>query len=90
MRSAKGIGELKDMLDKLTSFIENQGTEEESENEDLHFAYDVMDTIDWVLGDISNKDFSLPPYLNMPALKKLVEIIEERTGNKMNELLSDQ
>jgi hypothetical protein len=49
-----------------------------------------MDTIDWVLGDISNKDFSLPPYLNMPALKKLVEIIEERTGNKMNELLSDQ
>ena len=85
MRGEKGIRELREMLGKLTDFIEEFGTEEESENEDLNFAYDVLDTIDWVLGEISNKDFSFPPYLNMVTLKNIVGEIEQRTDQKLDE-----
>ena len=85
MRGEKGIRELREALKGIIDFIEELGTEEESEHEDLHFAYDVLDTIDWVLGDISNKYFSNPPYLNMPRMKEIVERIEERTGEKLED-----
>ena len=80
MRSEKNIKELREELAKLTDFISDYGTDEESEDEDVEFALDVLDAIDWVLGDISTKDFRIEPYLNIERLKEIVDLIEERTG----------
>lgn len=85
MRSEKNIRELREELSKLTDFISEYGTDEESGNEDAEFALDVLDALDWVLGDISTKDFRIEPYLNMSGLKETVENIEERTGEKYGE-----
>ena len=83
MRGEKGIQELREELLRLINFIEDFGTEEESESEDIDFANDVLDTLGWVLGEISNRDFRQSPYLNMPNLERIVRNIEERTGEKL-------
>ena len=82
MQGEKGIRQLKRELIRLTSFVEDFGTEEESESEDVDFANDVLDTLSWILGEISNKDFRDAPYLNMPNLEAIVKNIEKRIGEK--------
>lgn len=85
MRGEKGIRELRDELVRIVNFIEDHGTEEESENAELDFATDVVDTLQWVLADLSNKEFRDHPYLNMPKLEEIAREIEERTGEALRE-----
>ena len=54
-------------------------SEEESEDEDVDFAHDVLDVLVWVLGGISTGDFKVEPYLNIAAMKEIVEDIKART-----------
>ncbi|MBT4511542.1 MAG: hypothetical protein HOC20_04955 [Chloroflexi bacterium] len=79
MRSEKEIKELRDEIVEITDFIVDSGTEEESEDEDVDFAHDVLDVLDWVLGGISTGDFKVEPYLNIAAMKEIVEDIKART-----------
>ncbi len=85
MRGENGIRALKEEVERLIKFIEDLGTKEESEDEDIDFANDVVDTLSWVLVDISNKDFRKDPYLNMTSLESIVKNIEERTGQRLEE-----
>lgn len=85
MRGEKGIRQLKEELEQLVNFVEEFGTEEESESAELDFANDVLDTISWVLAEISDKEFRDDPYLNMPHLREIVKKIEERTGQKLED-----
>ena len=85
MRGEKGIRELYELLRRMVNFIEEFGTEEESESEKLDFANDVLDTLSWIILDLSNKEFSEDPYLDMPRLKEIVRNIEERTGKKLDD-----
>ena len=85
MRNEEEILQLKDELIKLTDFIEDNGTVGETESEDVCFASDVLDVIDWVLDEISHKDFQKSPYLNMNGLRKICKEIEKRTGEKLDE-----
>ena len=85
MRGESGIRELRSELLQMIQFIEDFGTDEESESTEVDFAGDVVDTLSWVLAEISNKEFRDDPYLNIPQLQKTVKDIEERTG----EILQD-
>ena len=78
MRSEKEIKELKDELLEIIDFIVDNGTEEESEDEDVDFAHDVLDVLDWVLGEISTDDFKVEPYLNITVMNAIVEDIKTR------------
>ena len=78
MRSEKEIKELKDELLEIIDFIVDNGTEEESEDEDVDFAHDVLDVLDWVLGEISTDDFKVEPYLNITVINAIVEDIKTR------------
>ena len=78
MRSEKEIKELKDELLEIIDFIVDNGTEEESEDEDVDFAHDVLDVLDWVLGEISTDDFKVEPYLNIATMNAIVEDIKTR------------
>ncbi len=80
MRSEKEINKIRDELVEIVDFIVDSGTEKESEDEDVDFAHDVLDVLDWVLGEISTDDFKVEPYLNMARLEEIVSDIEGRTG----------
>jgi len=80
MRTEKEIQELQSELSQIIDFINDSGTDEESEDEDVNFANDVLDVIDWVLGEIATEDFKIEPYLNMDRLEEIVSNIKERIG----------
>jgi len=79
MRTEKEIEELRDELSRMIDYIVDFGSSEESENEDVDFANDVLDVIDWVLGEIETDDFKVEPYLNVARLEEIVSSIEAKT-----------
>ena len=85
MRSETEIRELHDELAGIVDYVSDFGTEEESENEDMDFASDVLDTLDWIMEKISTKEFTRKPYLDMYKLKKTAETIKDRTGEAEEE-----
>ena len=85
MRGEKGITALRNELRRMLDFIEDFGTEEESDDADLDFANDVLDTLQWVLAELSDKEFRQDPYLDMAKLEAIVEEIEERTGKTLQD-----
>ena len=80
MKSETEIEELYNELTVIVDCISDSETEEESENEDMDFASDVLDTLDWVLEKITTKEFTKKPYLNLDKLKRTVKEIEDRAG----------
>jgi len=85
MRGEKGITALRNELKRMLDFIEDFGTEEESDDADLDFANDVLDTLQWVLAELSDKEFRQDPYLDMAKLEAIVKEIEERTGKTLQD-----
>ncbi len=79
MRTEKEIEELRDELSRMIDYVADFGSEKDIENEDVDFAHDVLDVIDWVLGEIETEDFKVEPYLNMARLKEIVSSIEDKT-----------
>jgi len=79
MRTEKEIEELRDELSRMIDYVADFGSEKDIENEDVDFAHDVLDVIDWVLGEIETEDFKVEPYLNMAKLKEMVSSIEDKT-----------
>ena len=65
MRTEKEIEELRNELSRMIDHIVDFGSSEESENEDVDFANDVLDVIDWVLGKIKTDDFKLDGINNL-------------------------
>ena len=79
MRTEKEIKKLRDELVQMIDYIVDFGSKKDNENEDVDFASDVLDVIDWILGEIETKDFRVEPYLNIPRLKEIISSIEDRT-----------
>ena len=85
MKAENDIQELKSELLQIIGFIEDYGTKEEAESAEVEFAGDVVDTLSWIVEEMSNEEFRDDPYLNMPQLRKTVKNIEERTGEKLQD-----
>ncbi|NQT72279.1 MAG: hypothetical protein HQ553_05850 [Chloroflexi bacterium] len=79
MRTEKEIEELRNELSRMIDYVADFGSEKDIENEDVDFAHDVLDVIDWVLGEIETEDFKVEPYLNMAGLEEIVSSIGDKT-----------
>ncbi|MFC2027579.1 hypothetical protein ACFLU3_02710, partial [Chloroflexota bacterium] len=70
---------------RMVDYIVDFGSEKDMENEDVDFAHDVLDVIDWVLGEIETDDFKVEPYLNIAKLEEIVSSIENKTAEVREE-----
>lgn len=80
MRSERELKEVEAKLNKLTGFIAEFGQNDEVATRSLGFAYDVNNTIKWVLGEITTEQFTSDAYLDVAMLRAIVANIELRTG----------
>lgn len=81
MRRESEIENLKNEIEKLTGFInDNDIHQKEHKNEDIIFPNDVSDALSWVLEEISTEHFLSDSYLNIENLKMIAEKIEQKTG----------
>ncbi len=85
MRTEQEIEELKNELSRMVDYIVDFGSEKDMENEDVDFSHDVLDVIDWVLGEIETDDFKVEPYLNIARLEEIVSSIENKTAEVREE-----
>ncbi len=85
MRSEQEIKKLVEELSRLTGFIGEFGTEEESQGDDVKFCCNVSDALYWVSGEISTERFRSDAYLNLVELRKVAREVEARTGKKLEE-----
>ncbi len=83
MLSKKEIEELKDELQRYSGFIEDHGSDEEFNDDDVVYLNHVLDCIDWCIGEISTEDFTSESYLNIGRLKSIVRAIESRTNKRV-------
>jgi len=85
MKSSQEIKELEEELSKLTGFIADFGTKEEINNEIVRVSCNVCDALLWVLGEIDNERFRSDAYLDLETLKRIVQNIAERTGQRLED-----
>ncbi len=77
MLSETEIKELYDELSIIVDRISEAGSTEESGDEDVDFASDVLDTLEWILEKISTEEFTKEPYLNLNKLRETVKTTED-------------
>lgn len=82
MRSEQDIRQLKEELDKLTSFINDGGIDNALDGADILFAYNVAAALGWVLEDIRTENFRSDLYLNLEHLEHIAKAKQTRTGEK--------
>ncbi len=83
MRNEQEIKELEQELSRLSGFISDYGTPKEFEEKEVAYICNVVDALDWVLGEIDSESFRFEDYLDLDALRRAVLVIEARTGKKL-------
>ncbi len=78
MRSSVEIERMRDVLGGIVDAMAEYGPEEEIDSYAFAFLCNVIDTLNWVLGEISTEKFISPDYLNLESwLKREKEIRED-------------
>lgn len=85
MRTEDEIRALRDKLENVTSFIGDFGSTPELQSDKMKYACNVLDTIDWVLGETSTDNFQSEGFLDMDNLYGIGKRVERQTGETMKQ-----
>ena len=86
MRTKNEIQQLIQELEMIMDVITEYGNEQEFELR--KYGCDVLDTLDWVLEEITTEQFKSSDYIDLAKLNATVREIKQRTGEKKNGNLS--
>ncbi|MBA7474432.1 hypothetical protein ES707_09784 [subsurface metagenome] len=82
MQGEQEIRSLKEELEKLTGFIGENGSADQTGTKDYFFGCDVCDALSWVLELISTNHFRSHNHLNIDQLNEIARDIETTTGKE--------
>ncbi len=86
MRNKNEIQQLIQELEMIMDVITESGNEQEFELR--KYGCDVLDTLDWVLEEITTEQFKSSDFIDLAKLHATIKEIEQRTKKKKNGNLS--
>jgi len=78
MRPASEVERLKDVIGTIVDTLTKYGTEEEVSTYSFAYLCNVVDVLNWVLGDIPTESFLSPDFLDLESwLRRERELMDD-------------
>ncbi|MBA7469653.1 hypothetical protein ES707_04926 [subsurface metagenome] len=78
MRSEQEIRQIKEELEKLTSFTDEQGADVELDSKTVEYAFSICDELHWFLQETPPESFAGDARRDLERIKQIYEAIERR------------